>query len=168
PPVVKLADLLFVEGIKAGASDVHVEPTPEGVVVRYRVDGMLEEGFHFPKWIKSPLTARLKVMARMDIAERRVPQDGRIQIRYQNRPIASRVSTLPMQHGEKVTLRILDAARALIGLERLGLSPTDQQRLHDAATKPQGMVLVTGPTGSGKTTTLYALIRAIRSAATNI
>jgi type IV pilus assembly protein PilB len=168
PPVVKLADLLFVEGIKAGASDVHVEPTMDGVVVRYRIDGILEEGFHFPKWLQQPLVARLKVTARMDIAERRVPQDGRIQVRYQNRTIDFRVSTLPMQHGEKVTMRILDATRALIGLERLGLSPQDQQRLRDAAVKPQGLILVTGPTGSGKTTTLYALIRAIRSVTTNI
>ena len=168
PPVVKLADLLFVEGIKAGASDVHVEPTMDGVVVRYRIDGILEEGFHFPKWLQQPLVARLKVTARMDIAERRVPQDGRIQVRYQNRTIDFRVSTLPMQHGEKVTMRILDATRSLIGLERLGLSGQDQQRLREAAVKPQGLILVTGPTGSGKTTTLYALIRAIRSGTTNI
>jgi type IV pilus assembly protein PilB len=168
PPVVKLADLLFVEGIKAGASDVHVEPTAEGVIVRYRIDGMLEEGFHFPKWVQNPLVARLKVMARMDIAERRVPQDGRIQIRYQNRTIDMRVSSLPMQHGEKITMRILDATRALISLDRLGLLPQDQQRLREASAKPQGMLLVTGPTGSGKTTTLYALIRAIRSTTTNI
>jgi len=165
---VKLADLLFVEGIKSGSSDVHVEPTMDGVIVRYRIDGILEESFHFPKWLQQPLVARLKVMARMDIAERRVPQDGRIQVRYQNRTIDLRVSTLPMQHGEKVTMRILDATRALIGLERLGLSPQDQQRLRDAASKPQGLILVTGPTGSGKTTTLYALIRAIRSGTTNI
>src|SRR5215470_3174290 len=168
PPVVKLADLLFVEGVKAGASDVHVEPTAEGIVVRYRIDGMLEEGFHFPKWLQNPLVARMKIMARMDIAERRVPQDGRIQVRYQNRTIDFRVSTLPMQHGEKVTMRILDATRALISLDRLGLSATDQQRLRDAAAKPQGLILVTGPTGSGKTTTLYALIRAIRSTTTNL
>jgi type IV pilus assembly protein PilB len=168
PPVVKLADLLFVEGIKAGASDVHVEPTADGVVVRYRIDGMLEEGFHFPKWLQNPMVARLKVMARMDIAERRVPQDGRIQVRYQNRTIDLRVSTLPMQHGEKVTMRILDATRALISLDRLGLGAGDQQRVRDAASKPQGLILVTGPTGSGKTTTLYALIRAIRSTTTNI
>jgi type IV pilus assembly protein PilB len=168
PPVVKLADLLLVEGIKAGASDVHVEPTLDGVIVRYRIDGILEEGFQFPKWLQQPLVARLKVTARMDIAERRVPQDGRIQVRYQNRTIDFRVSTLPMQHGEKVTMRILDATRALIGLERLGLSATDQQRLREAAAKPQGIILVTGPTGSGKTTTLYALIRAIRSGTTNI
>ena len=168
PPVVKLADLLFVEGVKAGASDIHVEPTADGVVVRYRLDGMLEEGFHFPKWLQNPLVARLKVIARMDIAERRVPQDGRIQVRYQNRTIDFRVSTLPMQHGEKVTMRILDATRALISLDRLGLAAGDQQRVRDAASKPQGLILVTGPTGSGKTTTLYALIRAIRSVTTNI
>jgi type IV pilus assembly protein PilB len=168
PPVVKLADLLFVEGVKAGASDIHVEPTADGVVVRYRLDGMLEEGFHFPKWLQNPLVARLKVVARMDIAERRVPQDGRIQVRYQNRTIDFRVSTLPMQHGEKVTMRILDATRALISLDRLGLGASDQQRVREAAIKPQGLILVTGPTGSGKTTTLYAVIRAIRSTTTNI
>ncbi len=168
PPVVKLTDLLFVEGVKAGASDVHVEPMADGVVVRYRIDGILEEGFHFPKWVQNPLVARLKVLARMDITERRVPQDGRIQVLYQNRTVDFRVSTLPMQHGEKVTLRILDAARALISLDRLGFAAHDQQRLREASSKPQGMILVTGPTGSGKTTTLYALIRAIRSTTTNI
>jgi type IV pilus assembly protein PilB len=168
PPVVKLSDLIFVEGIKAGASDVHVEPMAEGIVVRYRIDGILEEGFHFPKWVQNPLVARLKVMARMDISERRVPQDGRIQMRYQGRSIDLRVSTLPMQHGEKVTMRILDATRSLISLDRLGLSPRDQQLMREASSKPQGLILVTGPTGSGKTTTLYALLRQIRSTTTNI
>src|SRR5262249_59681714 len=119
PPVVKLADLLFVEGIKAGASDVHVEPTPDGVIVRYRVDGILEEGFNFPKWIQNPLVARLKVMAKLDITERRVPQDGRIQVRYQDNTVDMRMSSLPAQHGEKITLRILCARTSWLQLVRL-------------------------------------------------
>ena len=168
PPVVKLADLILVEGVKNSASDVHVEPTGDGVLVRYRVDGILEEGFRFPKWVQNPLVARFKVMSRLDITERRVPQDGRMQVRYQDRQIDFRVSTLPMHNGEKITLRILDAAKAVRALDQLGFSPQDLARIRDAAGRPQGMILVTGPTGSGKTTTLYGLIRDIYSPTTNI
>jgi len=168
PPVVKLADLILVDGVKTGASDVHVEPTGDGVLVRYRVDGILEEGFRFPKWVQNPLVARFKVMSRLDITERRVPQDGRMQVRYQDRQIDFRVSTLPMHNGEKITLRILDATRAVRALDQLGFSAPDLARIRDAAGRPQGMILVTGPTGSGKTTTLYGLIRDIYSPTTNI
>src|SRR6185295_11103978 len=113
PPVVKLADLILIEGIKTRASDVHVEPGTDGVAVRYRIDGILEESFRFPKWVQSALIARLKIMAKLDITERRVPQDGRIQLRYADRSVDLRVSSLPAQHGEKITLRILDASSAM-------------------------------------------------------
>jgi type IV pilus assembly protein PilB len=159
PPVVKLADLILIEGIKTKASDVHVEPGTDSVAVRYRIDGVLEESFRFPKWVQNALTARLKVMAKLDITERRVPQDGRIQLRYQERLVDLRVSSLPAQHGEKITLRILDASSAMQSLDRLGVAGAELQRLRDAIKRPEGMILITGPTGSGKTTTLYALLR---------
>ena len=159
PPVVKLADLILIEGIKCRASDVHIEPGADAVAVRYRIDGILEESFRFPKWVQNPLIARLKVMAKLDITERRVPQDGRIQLRYGDRTVDLRVSSLPAQHGEKITLRILDATSGIKALDRLGFSAVDLQRMQDAIKKPEGLILITGPTGSGKTTTLYALLR---------
>ncbi|MEB2285425.1 MAG: hypothetical protein B6D46_01160 [Polyangiaceae bacterium UTPRO1] len=168
PPVIKLADKMLIEGIKSRASDIHVEPEGDSVLVRYRVDGILEEAFRFPKWIQNPLVARLKVMAKLDITERRVPQDGRIQVRYLDKTVDMRVSSLPAQHGEKITLRILDASQAVRALDRLGFAPGDLKLLRDAAKRPQGMILITGPTGSGKTTTLYALLREIFSPKTNI
>ena len=168
PPVVKLSDLLMIEGIKSGASDIHVEPSGDTVQVRYRIDGILEESFRFPKWVQAALLGRLKVMAKLDITERRVPQDGRIQIRYQERVVDLRVSSLPTQHGEKITFRILDSTRAVTSLEKLGFSPAELSRLREAGRRPQGMILVTGPTGSGKSTTLYALIREIFSPTINI
>src|SRR5262249_31100732 len=136
---------------KTRASDIHIEPGTDSVLVRYRIDGILEEAFRFPKWIQNPLVARLKVMAKLDITERRLPQDGRIQVRYQGNNVDMRVSSLPAQHGEKITLRILDATQAVQSIERLGLAPGDLKLLREAARKPQGMILITGPTGSGKT-----------------
>ena len=168
PPVIKLADKMLIEGIKSRASDIHVEPEGDSVLVRYRVDGILEEAFRFPKWIQNPLVARLKVMAKLDITERRLPQDGRIQVRFADKNVDMRVSSLPAQHGEKITLRILDASQNIKILDRLGISAGDLKVLREAAKKPQGMILITGPTGSGKTTTLYALLREIFSPKTNI
>jgi type IV pilus assembly protein PilB len=168
PPVVKLADLVLIEGIKSSASDVHVEPGEGVIVVRYRIDGILEDAFRFPKWVQNALIGRFKIMARLDITERRVPQDGRIQVSYQDRAIDLRVSSLPTRHGEKITLRILDANRNVQPLDRLGYTPHDLQRMRDAGHRPQGMILVTGPTGSGKTTTLHALLREIFRPSINI
>jgi type IV pilus assembly protein PilB len=167
-PVVRLVDLILLEGIKNAASDIHLEPLTNGVVVRYRIDGILEEGFRLPKWVQSPLTARFKVLAKLDITERRVPQDGRIQVRYKEGSIDLRVSSLPTNHGEKITLRILDARRAVRKLEELGFSDLDLGRLRDAARRPEGLILVTGPTGSGKTTTLYAILQEILNGSLNI
>lgn len=168
PPVIKLADKMLIEGIKTRASDIHLEPGTDSVLVRYRVDGILEEAFRFPKWIQNPLVARLKVMAKLDITERRLPQDGRIQVRFGDKTVDMRVSSLPAQHGEKITLRILDASQAVKALDRLGFTVPDLKVIREAAKKPQGMILITGPTGSGKTTTLYALLRDIFSPKTNI
>ncbi|MFQ5668516.1 MAG: ATPase, T2SS/T4P/T4SS family [Candidatus Binatia bacterium] len=168
PPVVRLADLILVEGIKGRASDIHLEPCSDGVAVRNRIDGVLEERFRFPKWVQNPLIARFKVLAKLDITERRVPQDGRIQVRHEDRLIDLRVSSMPAQHGEKITLRILDATRGVKTLDKMGLTAIDMERMRDAVGHPEGIVLVTGPTGSGKTTTLYALIQAILSPTLNI
>jgi type IV pilus assembly protein PilB len=163
PPVVRLADLMLIEAIKTHSSDVHVEPATDTLLVRYRVDGILEEAFRFPKWVQNPLIARLKIMARLDITERRVPQDGRIRLRYQDKNVDLRVASLPSQHGEKITLRILDPATSLQKLDRIGLGTRHLALTREAIRRPQGMVLITGPTGSGKTTTLYAVLREIFS-----
>ena len=168
PPVVKLADLILIEGVKSRASDIHVEPGTDSVAVRYRVDGILEESFRFPKWVQNPLIARFKVMAKLDITERRMPQDGRIQLRYQEKLVDLRMSSLPAQHGEKITLRILDASAAVQALNRIGLNARDLQLMREAVRRPQGMIVITGPTGSGKTTTLYALLREVFSPNINI
>ncbi|HWP65799.1 MAG TPA: ATPase, T2SS/T4P/T4SS family [Candidatus Limnocylindria bacterium] len=168
PPVVKLAEMILVRAAKSGASDIHVEPTQDAVVIRYRIDGVLEEGFRLPKWVQPHLIGRFKIMARLDIAERRVPQDGRTKVRFHGRVIDFRVSSLPTQYGEKVTLRQLDAGGGARSLEELGFSEHDLARLRQAARRPEGMILVTGPTGSGKTTTLYAVIRELHSVARNI
>lgn len=168
PPVVRLADLVLIEGIKNRASDIHLEPCADGLAVRCRIDGVLEERFRFPKWVQNPLIARFKILAKLDITERRVPQDGRIQVRYRDGMVDMRASSLPAQHGEKITLRILDASSGVKTLASLGFNPTDLQRLRDAVTRPEGMILVTGPTGSGKSTTLYAILQEIRSPSVNI
>jgi type IV pilus assembly protein PilB len=168
PPVVKLVDAVLIEGIKARASDIHVEPGSDAVQVRYRIDGILEEAFRFPKWVQNAVVGRLKVMGRLDIAERRVPQDGRIQVRWQDATVDVRVSSLPTQHGEKINLRVLDPSRAVHALDALGFAPADLAHLRRAGRRPQGMILVTGPTGSGKSTTLYALIRDILTPRINV
>jgi type II secretory ATPase GspE/PulE/Tfp pilus assembly ATPase PilB-like protein len=151
PPVIKLADKMLIEGIKSRASDIHVEPRTDSVLVRYRVDGILEEAFRFPKWIQNPLVARLKVMAKLDITERRLPQDGRIQVRY-----STRTSTCACRACPRSTARRSRSASSTRA-RREGARPSralagDLKLIRDAAKKPQGMILITGPTGSGKTT----------------
>jgi len=168
PPVVKLLNLILMEGIRAGASDIHIEPSPATVQVRYRIDGLLEEGARLPKWVGAPLTARCKVLAKLDITERRVPQDGRIALAYHKQKIDLRVSSLPTQHGEKITMRILNANAAAGGLDKLQLNPREREVIMRAIRRPEGIVLVTGPTGSGKSTTLYAMIHEIAHTTRNI
>ncbi len=168
PPVVKLLNLILLEGVRTGASDVHVESDASLVRVRLRVDGILEESFRLPKWVQDPLIARCKVLAKLDITERRVPQDGRIHLRYRDQMLDLRVSSLPTQFGEKVTMRILDPTAAPNGLDELHLSARDLSCIRQAMGRPEGMILVTGPTGSGKTTTLYAMLAEIISTTRNI
>jgi type IV pilus assembly protein PilB len=167
-PIVKLLNVLLVDGIRNGASDIHIEPSHAEVRVRYRVDGILEESFRLPRWIQDPLTARCKVLAKLDITERRVPQDGRINMRYRDSDIDLRVSSLPTQFGEKVTMRVLDASGAPAGLDDRGFSERDLTAIRQAIARPEGMILVTGPTGSGKSTTLYAMLAEMISPTTNI
>jgi type IV pilus assembly protein PilB len=168
PPVVKLLNLILIEGLRSRASDIHIEAGSTALRVRYRVDGILEESLRLPKWIQDPLTARCKVLAKLDITERRVPQDGRINIRYRESQIDLRVSSLPTQFGEKVTMRILDPSGAPTGLDCFSLSPRDLKCVHRAIARPEGLIVVTGPTGSGKTTTLYGMIAEIISPRRNI
>jgi type IV pilus assembly protein PilB len=168
PPIVRLVDLVITEAIKSSASDIHIEPSNDTVSVRYRVDGVLEERFAFPKWVQNPLMARIKVLAKLDITERRVPQDGHLHMRFREGMVDLRVSSLPAQHGEKITIRVLDPNGGAKRLTEIGLSENDLVRVREAITRPEGMILVTGPTGSGKTSTLYAFIREIWSPTLNI
>ena len=166
-PVVKMCNLVIYDAIKAGASDLHIEPTLHDVQVRMRIDGVLRDYTHVPKWLHSPVVSRLKILAKLDIAERRLPQDGRINVQYQGRSIDIRVSTLPTHFGEKAVLRFLGSS-SLPKIDRMGFDPDQLAILESAISQPQGMILVTGPTGSGKTTTLYALLARRRSPEVNI
>lgn len=167
-PVVKLATLIFNEAIKVGASDIHIEPSEHNAVVRFRIDGMLKQHTEVSKWMYSPLTSRIKILADVDIAEKRIPQDGRIRYVADGQTFDFRVSTLPTHFGEKTVIRVLKHDKALMELRNLGFSTTELQRLSDLVEKPQGMIFVTGPTGSGKSSTLFACLNRIRHKAINI
>jgi general secretion pathway protein E len=162
-PVVKLVNLLLLEALDARASDVHLEGYPGGLRVRYRIDGVLQDAVAPPKNLAAAVVSRLKIMAELDIAERRIPQDGRIRLRMQDRQVDVRVSTLPTLHGESVVLRLLDKEAGRIDLEELGMAPDTLRQFTAIVSKPHGIVLSTGPTGSGKTTTLYAAVDRIRT-----
>ncbi len=162
-PVVKLVNLLLLEALEARASDVHLEGYADALLVRYRVDGVLQEAPTPPEHLKPAIVSRLKIMADLDIAERRVPQDGRIRLKLQDRQVDVRVSTVPTLHGESVVLRLLDKERGRIALEDLGMADDTLRVFSDAISRPHGIVLATGPTGSGKTTTLYAAVDRIRT-----
>jgi general secretion pathway protein E len=162
-PVVKLVNLLLIEALDARASDIHLESYASGLLVRYRIDGVLQQAPSPPAHLSAAVVSRLKIMSDLDIAERRLPQDGRIRLKLQNRPVDVRVSTVPTLHGESVVLRLLDKAQGRIGLHELGMSDDMLARFTSAITKPHGIVLATGPTGSGKTTTLYAAVDLIRT-----
>jgi type IV pilus assembly protein PilB len=167
-PVVKLVNTILEQGAKEGASDVHIEPFEKVTRVRFRVDGALYDALDFPKKLHPAVCSRIKIMANIDISEKRRPQDGRILIKAANRKIDLRVSTLPTIYGEKVVLRLLDQANAMVGLEKLGLFPEEREVLDDMIHRPYGIVLVTGPTGSGKSTTLYSLLEQISKPEVNI
>ncbi|MEL7129473.1 MAG: type II secretion system ATPase GspE [Pseudomonadota bacterium] len=155
-PVIRLINGLIYEAINRGASDIHIEPNEDELSIRYRIDGVLNKILSPSRRLATPLVSRIKVMARLDIAERRVPQDGRIALTVGGRAVDVRVSTLPSRYGERVVLRLLDKARALMSLEALGMPTKTLARFREALAEPNGVILVTGPTGSGKTTTLYS------------
>jgi type IV pilus assembly protein PilB len=167
-PVIKLANLIIVQAIKDRASDVHIEPFDKMVRLRYRVDGVLLDRTPPPKNLQIPLTSRLKIMSNLDIAERRLPQDGRMRVKVNNRDFDLRVSFLPTVHGEKVVLRVLDKSNLSASMDKLGLDPDTFRRFAGAVAAPHGLILVTGPTGSGKTTTLYSALNELNSPDYNI
>ncbi len=167
-PIIRIAHSLIQEAVKLGASDIHVEPGARHVRVRYRIDGVLHEVMQMPRHIHPPLISRYKIMSEMNIAERRVPQDGRIGINYQGKDYDLRVSCLPTLNGEKIVMRILDKGSVMIGLNRLGFFPDTLSQLERLITQPNGMFLTTGPTGAGKTTTLYSALHRINSVERNI
>ena len=168
-PIIDLVDLVVNSAIMSRASDVHIEPAEKGVLVRHRLDGLLKEVMDLPKWVHEGLVARMKIMAGMDIAEKRLPQDGRLRVKTEDgKDVDFRVSTLRTMHGEKVVLRVLDHRRGAPPLEELGLSAAAMEELRHFLRHQHGMILVVGPTGSGKTTTLSSAITAIRSGRTNI
>jgi type IV pilus assembly protein PilB len=167
-PVVKLINGLLTDAVKRGASDIHIEPFEHEMRVRYRVDGALQEVMRPPVKMRAALTSRVKIMAQLNIAERRVPQDGRIKLKMGSKVIDFRVSTLPVLFGEKIVLRILDKGNLTFDLAKFGFEPKAEADLLKAILNPYGMVLVTGPTGSGKTTTLYSALSKINTIEVNI
>ena len=161
--ITKLVNVIFETAIKQKTSDIHIEGTEKSTLVRIRVDGVMREAFKFDKDMFAPLSSRIKLMANMDIAERRKPQDGRYSAVVLEKPYDFRISTLPIITGESIVIRILDKSKVLVQLEDLGISELNFDRFNEAIKQPNGIVLVTGPTGSGKTTTLYAALNAIKS-----
>lgn len=161
--ITKLINVIFETAVKQKASDIHIEATEISTLVRNRVDGVLREAFKFDKDIFAPLSSRMKLMANLDIAERRKPQDGRYSDIIIGKPYDFRISTLPIITGESIVIRILDKSKVLVKLEDLGISELNYSRFNEAIKQPNGIVLVTGPTGSGKTTTLYAALNAIKN-----
>src|SRR5881392_2552515 len=167
-PVVKLVNMVLVDAIQKGASDIHWESYEKVFRIRFRIDGVLHEMLSLPKKVEAATISRLKIMSNLDIAERRVPQDGRIKLRYNTREIDFRVSVLPTIFGEKAVLRILDKDALQLDLTKLGFDPWSHEKFSSVIHQPYGMVLITGPTGSGKTTTLYSAIHTINSPDVNI
>ncbi|OHC67654.1 MAG: secretion system protein E, partial [Rhodocyclales bacterium GWA2_65_20] len=159
PPAIRLANSVIIEAIRLGASDIHIQPRTKSVVVRYRIDGVLADKIHIPHQLHQSLVSRLKIMAELDISERRRPQDGRITVKTPLRIVDLRVSTLPTINGEKIVMRILDRNSAVLDLAALGFAAVDLPKIADMVARPQGIILATGPTGSGKTTTLYSLLQ---------
>src|SRR5437870_4530616 len=171
-PVIKLVNIVLMSAIQKGASDIHIEPYEKELRVRYRIDGILYNIMQPPMKFRDAITSRIKIMAKLDIAEKRLPQDGRIKIRFQdngqNKDIDFRVSCLPTLFGEKIVMRLLDKEKLMLDMTKLGFEPESLAKFEVAIQKPWGMVLVTGPTGSGKTNTLYSSIARINTPETNI
>ena len=167
-PIIRLINGVLTQAVRENASDIHLEPFEERLSIRFRVDGVLREVMSPPRALAGLITSRIKVMARLDIAEKRVPQDGRIGLRIAGRPVDVRVSTLPSNHGERVVLRLLDKQAGRLDLPELGMDPATEARMADMIARPHGIVLVTGPTGSGKSTTLYAALLRLNDRSRNI
>lgn len=167
-PVIKFVNGILAQAIQMGASDIHIEPYEKDLRVRFRVDGVLHEIAHPPIKFKDAIVSRVKVMSKLDIAERRLPQDGRIRLRVGSKEVDLRVSTVPVVHGEKVVMRILDKSALNVDLEKLGFEPEAFELFKSAIHKPYGMILVTGPTGSGKSTTLYSAMQILNKPEVNI
>ena len=167
-PIVRLCNMITTDAVRSRASDIHIEPNAKDTTVRYRIDGLLRVSMHLPKNIHGSLISRYKVLSKLDIAERRLPQDGAVRLQIEGRQVDLRVSTMLTQYGEKMVLRISDQSKALIRLDTLGLSDKDFGIIKSFTYRRKGIILVTGPTGSGKTKTLYALIHAIRSPTLNL
>ncbi len=167
-PVIRMINALLSQAVRDNASDIHIEPFETRSVVRFRVDGTLKDVVEPHRALHAALVSRIKVMAEMDIAEKRMPQDGRIALRLAGRPVDVRVSTLPTGHGERVVLRLLDKEAGRLNLAKLGMSPTTLAAIQELVAQPHGIVLVTGPTGSGKTTTLYAALSCVDATVTNV
>ena len=167
-PIIRLINALLTEAINEDASDIHIEPFEKRLSVRFRVDGTLREVLSPPIKVAPLLASRIKVMAKLDISEKRLPQDGRISLRMANHPVDVRVSTLPSGHGERVVMRLLDKKVGRLNLKSMGMAPQPLALLDELIHKPHGIILVTGPTGSGKTTTLYAALTGLNNAERNI
>ena len=167
-PVIRMINALLTQALREGASDIHIEPFEQISVVRFRIDGRLRDIVRPKKAIHAALISRVKIMSQLDIAEKRLPQDGRITLRVGGKPVDVRVSTLPTGHGERAVLRLLDKEGGRLDLAQLGMSPTTQSQFDRLISQPHGIVLVTGPTGSGKTTTLYAALTRLNAITTNI
>ena len=167
-PIIKLASAIIQQAISDRASDIHIEPGQRAIRVRYRVDGVLMEAMTVPRNLMAPLISRYKIMADMNIAERRIPQDGRIEVKYQEKEIDLRVSSIPTPFGEKIVMRILDKTSVQIGLEKIGFTEAHQLKIEELVSQPNGMFLCTGPTGSGKTTTQYSVLNKLNTVGVNI
>jgi len=167
-PVIRLVNGLFVDALKQRATDIHVEPYENEVLIRFRIDGVLQDRLKLPRTHQAPLTSRIKVMAKMDIAEHMSPQDGRIGITHGDRAVDIRVGLIPTQHGERLAMRMLDKGHGLLTLEDLGMEKNEREVMDNLIYRPHGMILFTGPTGSGKTTSLYAILQALAKPQVNI
>ncbi len=162
-PIIKLVNILIARALESRASDIHIEPFEDELIVRYRIDGVLHNIETAPKKLQAAIVSRIKIMAKLNIAERRLPQDGRIRIKVGNKEVDLRVSSIPVLHGESIVMRILDKEDIVIDLDKLGFSDETLAQFHRLIQKPNGIILVTGPTGSGKTTTLYGALDKINS-----
>jgi type IV pilus assembly protein PilB len=167
-PIIRIVNAILMQAIKDGASDIHIEPQRRGVRVRYRIDGVLHEQMKVPQYVLNPLVSRIKIMGDMNIAERRIPQDGRIPLKMQNKEYDMRVNSCPTSNGEKIVMRILDKSSVMIGLEKLGLYAETQEQLLEICHQPNGCFMICGPTGSGKTTTLYSVLNVVNSVEKNV